>query len=84
MKTEQPQWKYNNIYSVIMMLAVLIPLVGGIFYGQGVTQSKIDQLTVDVQKILQNQETNLQAMNRVESHLCTLDTIHNIVCIANQ
>lgn len=81
---ELPRWRTDNIISMIASAFMIIATLGAVFYRQGITQEKLDNLIQLTQEIRQTQQSNLQAMNRLESHVCALDTKSGIVCIANQ
>lgn len=84
MKQQLPKWRTDNIYALIGCAVMLITALGGVFYRQGMTDDKLDNLIALVQEIKDTQQINQQAMNRLESHVCTLDTRSNLTCIANQ
>ena len=61
-------------------------LIAGTFFAlQGrvaLVDQKLDMTIAILNEIKGNQQVNLQAMNRLEAHVCKLDTIHDLSCIA--
>lgn len=60
-------------------------LIAGSFFALSnkvaLSNQKLDQALVALAELKLDYKNNLQALNRVESHLCRLDTVHNISCI---
>lgn len=60
-------------------------LIAGSFFALearvSLTNQKLDQALSVLAELRLDYRNNLSALNRVESHLCRLDTIHSINCI---
>lgn len=62
---------------------IIITIVSWAFYA-GITVTKLNAIEQTLAEIKSDSHTNLQAMNRLESHVCTLDTMNGLKCIDGQ
>lgn len=84
MKQKMPPWRVDNLVPIAGLAITLVINVGALFWWGGRVDLKLENMQRTLTEIKDNDHTRLQSMNRLQSHVCTLDTIHNIVCIANQ
>lgn len=67
------------ITSAVLIASSFFALEGKL----ALTNQKLDQISNILAEIKDDRKDNLQAMNRLEAHVCTLDTLHRISCIAS-
>lgn len=87
--------KYDNFYPLIAIVVTLIINIAlGFFWGGKTTsdivntQKSVNDLSETVKEFHADwkltHETDIQAMNKIESHVCVLDTINKLECISTQ
>ena len=81
MKQQLPSWRVDNVISMILSLIMVIFALGGVFFKMGILENKVDNLTQLLKEHDAHVITLTNSLNKVESHVCNLDSIHDLQCI---